>query len=67
MTIKEPTTAELSEIAKLALCRELGVINALRFLQSYSKGKGDYTKERNTIYANDTLESLTTQIKERRD
>lgn len=66
MTIKEPTIVEITEIAKLALCRELGVSNALRFLQGYSNGKGDYTKERKVIYEKHTLEDILTQIKQRR-
>jgi hypothetical protein len=58
MIIKEPTVIEISEIAKTALCRELGVSKALRFLQTYSKGQGDYTKERSAIYAGLTLDHL---------
>jgi len=63
MTIEEPTIQKLSVMGKMALCRELGVANSIRFLQGYSTGTGNYTKERTHIYADKTLDAILGEIK----
>jgi hypothetical protein len=40
---------ELRKQGFTALVRALGWINAVRFLQEYESGQGDYTKERDAI------------------
>ena len=49
---------DLPAIRKAGLAvlkRELGGLGAIYFLRQYSTGSGDYTKERETLLANDTL------------
>jgi hypothetical protein len=51
----------MNEIRKAgidALVKELGPVNAIRFLQQYETGKGDYTKERDKITTGMTMESF---------
>jgi hypothetical protein len=57
---------EITEDAIRVLYRELGVVNATRFLSQFSVGGGDYTSERDSIYADATLDALIAQIKQRR-
>jgi hypothetical protein len=47
------------------LVKNLGPADAIRFIQSYSHGSGDYTKERKQ-WLNDDLDTIMAGIKERR-
>jgi hypothetical protein len=58
--------AEVTHRAKNALVNELGAIDAMRFLNQFRAGNGDYTKERIELFKNDTVSSLVTQIKAQR-
>jgi hypothetical protein len=46
-----------------ALFRELGSKNAIRFLGLNPNGKGDYTKEREQLLGNMTMEQIITEMK----
>lgn len=64
------TTVSLAEITATAirvLCREIGVVNTARFLNQFTTGLGDYTKERDEILGNPTVEELVTEIERLRD
>lgn len=41
-----------------ALIKELGPVKAVKFLQQYETGKGDYTKERAKIISEMNMESF---------
>ncbi len=58
--------AEISEEAITILIRELGVVDALRFLSQMRPGSGDYTKERGQWLDNLSLEQITSAIKLKR-
>ena len=47
-----------------ALKRELGNVGTIYFLRQFSAGYGDYTKEREELQANDTLEDVIRGVKE---
>ena len=47
-----------------ALVEALGWINAVRFIQQYEQGRGDYTKERHTILPDWSAEELTRRASE---
>jgi len=47
------------------LVKNLGLADAIRFIQSYSHGSGDYTKERKTWLEED-LDAVVAGILERR-
>jgi hypothetical protein len=50
--------AELTTIAIRALIREVGVVNTARFLRQFSQGSGNYTLERDQIFANLSIDEI---------
>lgn len=58
--------AEVTQDALRILYRELGVVDTVRFLMQFSKGYGNYTEERDELFAGETLEALVAELKERR-
>ncbi len=58
--------AEITEEATTILIRELGVVDALRFLSQMRPGSGDYTKERGQWLDDLSLEQITSAIKSKR-
>ena len=61
-------TKPLSEITQQAitlLMKEMGVVNTVRFLNQFTMGYGDYTAERNALFADLTLDELLAAIKQR--
>lgn len=58
--------AEVTQDALRILYRELGVVDTVRFLMQFSKGYGNYTEERDELFAGETLETLVAELKERR-
>ena len=56
--------AEITEEALTLLYKRLGVVNTVRFLNQYGAGYGDYTKERETLFADLTLGDIIKEIKE---
>jgi hypothetical protein len=57
---------EITAEALRVLYKELGVVNTLRFLRQFTTGLGNYTEERAELFADQTLEDLIAQIKQRR-
>lgn len=47
-----PNPAELRRRGLEILVRELGYVNAMRFLLQYETGQGDYTRDRDQILPN---------------
>ena len=65
--IAEPRPlAEITQTALKVLYREIGVVNTVRFINQFTTGYGDYTKERDQLYAHLTLDDLVTEIKRQR-
>lgn len=58
MTIKSRTLAEINEEALKLLYGNLGVADTIRFINQYTNGSGDYTKEREAYLNDVTLESI---------
>jgi len=50
-----------------ALVDSLGVVDAIRFIQHFSPGQGDYTKERHQWLDKITLEEAIAEMKQRPD
>jgi hypothetical protein len=62
-------TRPLNEINLQAinlLYKELGVVDAVRFLKQFSQGYGNYTQEREALFANQTLDEIVSEIEKRR-
>jgi hypothetical protein len=63
MTVRNKPLAEVSQRAIEALCRELGPVDAVRFINQFTTGHGDYTSERDALFAGETLDQLVADIK----
>lgn len=57
---------EINQQAISLLYKELGVIDAVRFLKQFTQGYGNYTQEREVIYANKSLDDIVGEIEKRR-
>jgi hypothetical protein len=55
--------AEISREAEAILIREMGVVNAMRFLSQFRAGFGDYTKERGQWLDELSLDQIASEIK----
>jgi hypothetical protein len=59
----------LNEITREAielLSREMGVANTLRFLNQFTTGYGNYTEEREKLFADVALDDILTAVKQTR-
>jgi hypothetical protein len=56
----------LRKMGLKALCKSLGPLGMVRFLQLYEAGTGDYTKERDLWLKGIDIESITTELRQRR-
>ena len=66
MTTEPQPLAEITQTALKVLYREIGVVNTVRFINQFTTGYGDYTKERDQLFALLTLDDLVTEIKRQR-
>ena len=57
---------ELGREAIRILCRELGIANTARFLRLHTTGRGNYTEERDAMFAGKTVDDLAKEIEEMR-
>ena len=63
MSVEIRPLSEINQQATEILTREMGVVDALRFLSQFNMGSGDYTKERDQWLSDLTLEEITSEIK----
>lgn len=63
MSIHIQPLSELTHRARSALIQELGVIDAMRFLNQFRAGDGDYTTERQTLFQGESVKSIVADIK----
>jgi len=62
-------TVPLTEITREAirvLCKEIGLVNTVRFINQFTTGYGNYTEEREQLFADMTLDNIISEIKRRR-
>jgi hypothetical protein len=57
---------EVNQQAINLLYKELGVVDAVRFLKQFTQGYGNYTQEREVIFANKSFEDIVSEIEKRR-
>jgi len=57
---------EINQQAIHLLYKELGVVDAVRFLKQFTQGYGNYTQEREVIFANKSLDDIVSEIEKRR-
>lgn len=57
---------EINQQAIRLLYKELGVIDAVRFLKQFTQGYGNYTQEREILFADKSLDDIVNEIEKRR-
>lgn len=57
---------EVNQQAISLLYKELGVVDAVRFLKQFTQGYGNYTEEREILFADKTLDDIVGEIEKRR-
>lgn len=63
MTVPSKPLVEVTRRAIEVLTRELGTVDTLRFINQFTTGFGDYTAEREKLFAQDTLDQIIGAIK----
>ena len=66
MKAQQTNPAILRRLGIEALCKSLGPLGMVRFLQQYETGTGDYTRERDLWLKNIDIESIAVELKNRR-
>lgn len=54
---------QITQEAIQVLYQKIGVVNTVRFLNQFTTGYGDYTAERDALFADMTLDDNLTEIK----
>ena len=57
---------EITQVAMHVLCKEIGVVNTIRFINQFVTGYGDYTEEREQLFAGMSLNDIISEIKHMR-
>ncbi len=63
MNIEAKPVSEITRRATEILFQRMGVIDTLRFLNQFSTGQGDYTKERDAWLGSLTLDEVVSRIR----
>lgn len=63
MNIETRPISEINRRATHILFKKMGVVDTIRFLNQFSVGRGDYTKERENWLGEITLDDAISQIK----
>ncbi len=58
--------AEITRDALRVLYKEIGIVNTVRFIGQFTTGYGDYTQEREQLFADMTLDDIVSEIRQRR-
>ena len=64
MRMETKPLVEVNQQAFRVLYRELGVVDAVRFLRQFTAGFGDYTEEREALFGGKGLEEIVAEMKE---
>ena len=65
MIVQTKPLSEVTHQALAVLMKEIGVVNTVRFLNQFTMGYGDYTAERDALFADLTLDALLAAVKQR--
>ena len=66
MIIEARPLAEITREAIRVLCKEIGLVNTVRFVSQFTVGYGNYTEEREQLFADMTLDDIVSEVKRRR-
>jgi hypothetical protein len=65
MIVQTKPLSEVTQQAIALLMKEIGVVNTVRFLNQFTMGYGDYTAERDALFADLTLDDILAAMKRR--
>jgi hypothetical protein len=57
---------EINQQAIAMLYKELGAVDAVRFLKQFTQGYGNYTQEREALFGEKSLDEIVSEIEKRR-
>jgi hypothetical protein len=57
---------EINQQAIAMLYKELGAVDAVRFLKQFTQGYGNYTREREALFGEKSLDEIVSEIEKRR-
>jgi len=63
MNVQTKPLSEITQQAIELLCKEMGIVNTLRFLNQFTTGYGDYTQERESLFKDLTLDEVLSALK----
>jgi len=63
MNVQPKPLSEITRNAIDLLSKEMGIVDTVRFLNQFTTGYGDYTKERDALFKNLTLDEILAAIK----
>ena len=66
MKIQIKPLTEITQEATRVLCKEIGVVNTIRFINQFTTGYGNYTEEREQLFADMSLSDIISEIKQMR-
>ena len=66
MVVETKPLAEITQEALKVLYKEIGIVNTVRFVSQFTVGYGNYTEEREQLFADMTLDDMVSEIKRRR-
>ncbi len=66
MKIDTKPLTEINQLATHILCREMGIVDTIRFINQFNTGYGDYTKEREKLFSDLSLKEIVSEIKNAR-
>jgi hypothetical protein len=66
MIVENRPLMEINQQAIHILYRELGVVDAVRFLKQFTQGYGNYTEERDSLFGNKSLDEIISEIEKKR-
>jgi hypothetical protein len=66
MAVETRPLAEITAAALKVLYSEIGIVNTVRFINQFTTGYGDYTHERQELFAGMTLDDMVGEINRKR-
>ena len=63
MVVEGKPLAEIAQDALSVLCKEIGIVNTVRFVSQFTVGYGNYTEERERLFADMMLDDIVAEIK----
>ncbi len=66
MVVETKPLAEITQEALKVLYKEIGIVDTMRFVSQFTVGYGNYTEEREQLFADMTLDDIVSEIKRKR-